>query len=216
MGNTLAPGPPTHQALRVENSANAARPTAAPIVLGLRPALRWIPLASVVALGAWYLAVAAIFDGPNGGVAGPVMAVSGVALLVVAVTFVGYLLRPLRIDVDIDALTVRLPTWLAGRVDWDEVSAVTAVAVRTGRHVRRFLVVDLRSPALPHVSRPRSMYRRLAPVLGRAKGAHGLCFEEQLFDFDAAQVLTVVGRFTPAEVVVEDRTAEPADTHWQF
>ncbi|MFK0177835.1 hypothetical protein ACIQVR_17825 [Streptomyces xanthochromogenes] len=200
----------------MENSANATRPTAAPMVLRLRRALLWVPLASVVVLAVWYIAAAAMFDGPNGGVAGPVMAVAGVFLLLAAATALGYLLRPLRIDVDDDAFTVRLPTWLAGRIDWDEVNAVTAVAVRTDRRVRRFLVVDLRSPALPYGSRPRSMYRRLAPVLGRAKGTHGLCFEEQLFDFEAAQVLAVVRPFAPAEVAVEDRTAEPADSHWQF
>ncbi|MFF3981687.1 hypothetical protein [Streptomyces sp. NPDC001828] len=200
----------------MENSANATRPTAARIVLRLRRALTWVPLAAIAVAVVWCLAAAAMFDGPNGNVAGPVMAVSGLVVLAAAATFAGYLLRPLRIDVDVDALTVRLPTWLAGRLDWDEVSAVTAVAVRSGRKVRRFLVVDLRSPALPYISRPRSMYRRLAPVLGREPGAHGLCFEEQLFDFDAAGAQDVVRRLAPAEVAVADRTAEPADSPWEF
>ncbi|MFE9401118.1 hypothetical protein ACFYNY_05005 [Streptomyces sp. NPDC006530] len=199
-----------------ENSAGALRPAAASIVLRLRRALIWVPLAAIAVAVIWALAAAAVFDGPNGAVAGPVMAAAGVVVLVAAATFAGYLLRPLRLDVDADAFTVRLPTWLAGRTDWDEVSAVSAVAVRSGPRVRRFLVVDLRSPALPWISRPRAMYRRLAPVLGRAKGAHGLCFEEQLFDFDATAVLDAVRRLAPAEVAVEDRTAQPADSSWQF
>jgi hypothetical protein len=216
MGNTLASGPPTDQALRVENSASATQPGAAPIVLRLRRTLIWVPLAAIAVAVIWCIAAASVFDGPNSGFAGPVMAVSGVAVLVAAATFAGYLLRPLRLDVDADALTVRLPTWPAGRIDWDDVTAVTAVAVRAGHKVRRFLVVDLRSPALPYISRPRSMYRRLAPVLGRAKGAHGLCFEEQIFDFDAAGLLDAVRGFAPAEVAVENRTVEPAESPWEF
>ncbi|MEU9191728.1 hypothetical protein [Streptomyces hundungensis] len=200
----------------VENSADAPRPAAASTVLRLRRALVWVPL---TAIGAAVLSAdntAAVFDGPNGVVAGSFMAVMGLFILFAAVTFTGYLLRPLRLDVDADAFTVRLPTWLAGRTDWDEVRVVSAVAVRTGAKVRRFLVVDLRSPGLPYLSHPRSMYRRLAPVLGRTKGVHGLCFEEQIFDFEATDVLDAVRRLAPAEVIVEDRTAEPADSPWQF
>ncbi|MFG3282011.1 hypothetical protein [Streptomyces sp. NPDC048111] len=199
----------------MENSASALQP-AAPVVLRLRRSLTWVPLAAAVAVVIWGLAAVAVFDGPNGDVAGPVMSAAGLVLFAAAATFVGYLVRPLRLDVDADTFTVRLPTWLAGRVDWDDVSAVTAVAVRSGPKVRRFLVLDLRSPALPYISRPRSMYRRLAPVLGRAPGAHGLCFEEQLFVFDACAVASLVRRFAPAEVAVEDRTAQPADSPWQF
>lgn len=158
MGNTLASGPPTDQALRVENSASATQPGAAPVVLRLRRTLIWVPLAAIAVAVIWCIAAASVFDGPNGGFAGPVMAVSGAAVLAAAATFAGYLVRPLRLEVDADALTVRLPTWLAGRIDWDEVVAVSAVAVRTGATVRRFLVVDLRSPSLPYISRPRSMY----------------------------------------------------------
>lgn len=216
MGNTLASGPPTDQALRVENSASATQPGAAPVVLRLRRTLIWVPLAAIAVAVIWCIAAASVFDGPNGGFAGPVMAVSGAAVLAAAATFAGYLVRPLRLEVDADALTVRLPTWLAGRIDWDEVVAVSAVAVRTGATVRRFLVVDLRSPSLPYISRPRSMYRRLAPVLGRATGAHGLCFEEQIFDFDAAGVLDPVRRFAPGEVTVENRTVQPAESPWEF
>ncbi|MET9364795.1 hypothetical protein ABZX93_28320 [Streptomyces sp. NPDC006632] len=200
----------------MDNSASPIQPAADPIVLPLRRPLIWVPLASIAVAVVWWLAVAAVFDGPNGDVAGPVMAVAGVVLLGVAAVFVGYLLRPLRIDVDADTLTVRLPTWLAGRIDWDDVGAVSAIALRTGPKVRRFLVVDLRSPALPYVSRPRSMYRRLAPVLGRPAGAHGLCFEEQLFAFDAAAALEEVRRLAPAEVAVDDRTAQPVRSPWQF
>ncbi|MFI6685755.1 hypothetical protein [Streptomyces sp. NPDC050485] len=200
----------------MENSAGATEPVAAPIVLRLRRTLTWIPLAAVAVAVLWCLAAAAVFDGPNGGFAGPVMAVSGAAVLVAAATFAGYLVRPLRLEADTDALTVRLPTWLAGRIDWDDVTAVSAVAVRTGSSVRRFLVVDLRSPSLPYISRPRSMYRRLAPVLGRAKDAHGLCFEEQVFDFDAAELLDLVRQFAPENVAVENRTVEPADSPWEF
>ncbi|MFF4182923.1 hypothetical protein ACFYZ9_07025 [Streptomyces sp. NPDC001691] len=200
----------------MENSASPAQPAARPVVLRLRRTLIWVPLAAIAVAVLWCVAAASVFDGPNGGFAGPVMAVSGVAVLVAAATFAGYLVRPLRIDVDADALTVRLPTWLAGRIDWDDVTAVTALAVRTGTRVRRFLVVDLRSPALPYISRPRSMYRRLAPALGRAEHAHGLCFEEQVFDFDAAELLGVVAAFAPDEVAVENRTVQPADSPWEF
>ncbi|MEU9099775.1 hypothetical protein [Streptomyces sp. NPDC048361] len=200
----------------MENSASPTQPAAGPIVLPLRRPLIWVPLAAIGVAVLWWLAVASVFDGPNGDVAGPVMAVAGVVLLGVAAVFVGYLLRPLRIEVDTDTLTVRLPTWLAGRIDWDEVNAVSAIALRTGTKVRRFLVVDLRSPALPYISRPRSMYRRLAPVLGRPTGAHGLCFEEQIFAFDAADALAEVGRLAPAEVAVDDHTAQPVRSPWQF
>ncbi|MCX5386506.1 hypothetical protein [Streptomyces sp. NBC_00083] len=200
----------------MENSAGPTQPAAAPVVLPLRRPLIWVPLAAIAVAVLWWLAVAAVFDGPNGDVAGPVMAVAGVAMTGVAAVFAGYLLRPLRIDVDDDTLTVRLPTWLAGRIDWDEVTAVSAVALRTGTKVRRLLVVDLRSPALPYISRPRSMYRRLAPVLGRPVGAHGLCFEEQIFAFDAVGALEEARRFAPAEVAVDDRTAQPVPSPWQF
>ncbi|MFG2720925.1 hypothetical protein ACGFW5_21885 [Streptomyces sp. NPDC048416] len=200
----------------MENSAGATQPATAPIVLRLRRPLVWVPVAAVAVAVIWCFAVASGFAGPNGSVVGPVMAAVGVGLVAIAVIFVGYLLRPLVIDVDADTFTVRLPTWLSGRVDWDEVSAVSAIAVRSGPNVRRFLVVDLRSPALPYVSRPRSMYRRLAPVLGRAEGTHGLCFEEQLFVFDAVHVLDAVRACAPAEVAVEDRTAQPASSPWQF
>ncbi|MER0449161.1 hypothetical protein ABR738_32185 [Streptomyces sp. Edi4] len=200
----------------MENSADAARPLAAPIVLRLRRPVTWVPLAALAVTVIWWLAVDSVLDGPNGGVAGSVMAVAGVALTAVAALLAGYLLRPLRIEVEADTFTVRLPTWLAGRVDWDEVDAVSAVAVRAGPKVRRFLVVNLRSPALPRVSRPRAMYRRLGSVLTPDGGAHGLCFEEQVFAFDAVEVLARVRRFAPAEVTVEDRTDRPGGSPWEF
>src|SRR4051812_30398720 len=127
MGNTLASGPPTDQALRVENSASATQPGAAPTVLRLRRTLIWVPLAAIAVAVIWCIAAPSVFDGPTGGFGGPVMAVSGVAALVPAPPFGGYLLRPLRLDLDAAALPVRLPPWLPGRIDWDDVTAVTAV-----------------------------------------------------------------------------------------
>ncbi|WP_158685721.1 hypothetical protein [Streptomyces purpureus] len=187
------------------------------LTLRLRRRVELVPVAAVVTAVAWAVATAAVAGGPNGALAGALMALVGIALAAYAVTFAGYVVRPLRLDLDPGGLTVRLPTWPARTVPWASVTGAAALALRTGSTVRTVVVVDL-APGerhLPRTCRPAAMYRKLAPALGRP-GRTGLCFEGQIFDIEPAELLAALRAHAPAAVPVEDRTAQPLPTPWQY
>lgn len=177
------------------------------ITLRLRGKLQWIPVAAVVVVIAWAAATGSVFDGPNqGSVAGVMMVIGGVLLAAIAVAFVGHLVRPMRVRADADGLTVRLPAWPGATLPWAGLAAVSAVAVTEGGRTRQFVVVDYApgTAALPRLSRTRATYGRIAPELGRDEDARGLVFEEQIFDFDPAELLVLIRQSAPSELPVSD------------
>ncbi|GAA1359558.1 hypothetical protein [Streptomyces beijiangensis] len=198
------------------NSADGTAHTADPahtaraedgITLRLRGKLQWIPVAAVVVVIAWAAATGSVFDGPNqGAVAGTMMVIGGVLLAAIAVAFAGHLVRPMRVRAGAEGLMVRLPSWPGSSIPWAGLSGVSAVAVAEGGRTRQFVVVDYApgTAALPRLSRVRATYGRIAPQLGRDEGAQGLVFEEQIFDFDPAELLAAVRGAAPQGLQVSD------------
>lgn len=174
------------------------------MTLRLRGKLQWVPVAAVVVLVAWVLAIPPVVDGAYGAVGGTLMVIAGIFLAFFTVTFVGYLVRPLRLTVSGEGLTVRLPTWPARTVPWSALARVADETVTTGGRTSAYVVVDFTqgTQALPRLCRPRSMYRRIAPAIGRAEGTQGLCIEEQVFELDAAGLLAAVREHAPADMPV--------------
>lgn len=78
-------------------------------------------------------------------------------------------------------------------------------AHRRGR-TNAYVLVDFApgSDALPRFCRPRSMYRRLAPSLGRSEEAQGLCIEAQVFDLEPAELVALIRECAPGGVRVSD------------
>lgn len=185
------------------------------MTLRLRGKLQWVPVGAVIVLVAWAMAVPPVIHGAYGAVGGTLMVIAGVFLAVFTVTFVGYLVRPLRLAADQDGLTVRLPVWRARTVPWAALTGVSGLVVTTGGRTSSYVVMDLApgDGVLPRLCRPRSMYRRLAPATGRRDGAHGLCFEEQVFELDPAALLAMIKECAPSDLPVsglrDERYAAP-------
>ncbi|WP_327299887.1 hypothetical protein [Streptomyces sp. NBC_01197] len=192
------------------NSEKGADRGRTDMTLRLRGKLQWVPVAAVVALVAWVVAIPPVVSGAYGAVGGPLMVIAGLLLAFFTATFVGYLVRPLRLAPGADGLTVRLPSWPARTVPWSAVAGVAAAEVTEGGRTSAHLVVDFApgAEALPRFCRPRSMYRRLAPSLGRGEQAQGLCVEAQVFDVDPAELVALIREYAPGGVPVGD----PDDT----
>lgn len=176
------------------------------MTLRLRGKLQWVPVAAVVVLVAWVLAIPPVVSGAYGAVGGTLMVIAGLLLAFFTATFVGYLVRPLRLTPDADGLTVRLPSWPTRTVPWTAVAGVSAAEVTEGGRTGTHVVVDFEpgAGALPRFCRPRSMYRRLAPSLGRSEQAQGLCIEAQVFDMDPDGLVALIREWAPAGVPVSD------------
>ncbi|MFJ5289520.1 MULTISPECIES: hypothetical protein [unclassified Streptomyces] len=186
-----------------ENGADRGRTD---MTLRLRRKLRWVPVAAVVVLVAWVVAIPPVVSGAYGAVGGTLMVIAGLLLAFFTATFVGYLVRPLRLAPGDGGLTVRLPLWPARTVPWSAVTGVAAAEVTEGGRTGAHVVVDFApgAEALPRFCRPRSMYRRLAPSLGRGGQAQGLCFEAQVFDVDPAGLVALIREYAPGGVPVSD------------
>ncbi|WP_142212937.1 hypothetical protein [Streptomyces sp. SLBN-118] len=167
--------------------------------LRLRRRVEWVPVAALVLLVVWGIAVAAIVEGPNGTAGGIALSVVGVPLALVAVSCAGHLVRPLGVSADAHGLTVRLPLWPARTVPW---SAVRAADASSG-----YVFVDCDAPVgkLPRTCRLRAAYRRIGPELGRL-GGDGLCFETQVFDVDPAELLDAIRQYAPPGITITDET----------
>lgn len=157
-----------------ENGADLGQGQA-DMALRLRGKLQWVPVGAVVVLVAWVMAIPPVASGAYGAVGGTLMVIAGLLLAFFAATFAGYLLRPLRLAAGPDGLTVRLPLWPARTVPWPTVTGVTGAGTVGGGRAGAHVVVDFAPGAdvLPRFCRPRSMYRRLAPSLGRGSGRRG-------------------------------------------
>ncbi|MEV8564805.1 hypothetical protein AB0436_04320 [Streptomyces sp. NPDC051322] len=184
------------------------------MTLRLRGKLQWVPVGAVIVLAAWVVAIPPVMHGAYGAIGGTLMVIAGVLLAVFTVTFVGYLVRPLRIEAREAGLTVRLPTWPTRTVPWAALAGVSGVVVASGGRTRSYVVVDFApgADALPGLCRPRSMYRRLGPAMERGEGAKGLCLEEEVFVLDPAGLLAAIGRCAPAGVPVSGPHAESYGT----
>ncbi|HZX39579.1 MAG TPA: PH domain-containing protein [Streptomyces sp.] len=181
------------------------------LTLRLRRQVEWVPVAALVLLVGWGIAVASIVEGPNGTAGAIALSVVGVPVAVIAVSSAGHLVRPLRVRVDADGLTVRLPTWPARTVPWSAVSGVREHVPRAesyGGASGRYVVVDCDATVgrLPRTCRVRAAYRRLAPDQDRAADGHGLCFETQIFDLDPAELLDAVRQYAPVGLTITDET----------
>ncbi|MET7617438.1 hypothetical protein [Streptomyces sp. NPDC005408] len=165
--------------------------------LRLRRRVEWVPVAALVLLVAWGISVAAIVDGPNGIAGGIALSVVGVPVAVIALSCAGHLVRPLGVTVDADGLTVRLPTWPVRTVPWSEMRGVSASSP--------YILLDCDAPVgkLPRTCRLRAAYRRLAPELERP-GGDGLCFETQVFDVEAAELLDAIRQYAPTGLTITD------------
>ncbi|MFE2378589.1 hypothetical protein [Streptomyces sp. NPDC059398] len=181
------------------NAENGADQGRADTTLRLRGKLQWVPVAAVVVLVAWVVAIPPVVSGEYGAVGGTLMVIAGLLLAFFTVTFVGYLVRPLRLAPGDGGLTVRLPLWPARTVPWPAVSGVAVTEAAEGGRTGTHVVVDFApgTEALPRFCRPRSMYRRLAPALGRGERAQGLCIEAQVFDVDPAGLVALIGEYAP-------------------
>ncbi|MCX4820307.1 hypothetical protein OG883_10390 [Streptomyces sp. NBC_01142] len=212
---------PTRQAHGVDTAAEQTERTEQAqrtLRLRLRRQVEWVPVAALVLLVVWGIAVATMLEGPNGTAGGIAMSVAGVPVAALAVSSAGHLVRPLRITVDADGLTVRLPLWPARTVPWSDISAVSEApgAAPDGLPSASvsasppYVVVDCRGPVggLPPTCRPRAAYRRLAPALGRPAGAGGLCFETQVFDLDPAELIGAVRTYAPVGLTATDETRQ--------
>ncbi|WP_406153305.1 hypothetical protein OG217_06395 [Streptomyces sp. NBC_01023] len=188
------------------NSENGADRGRTDMTLRLRGKLQWVPVAAVVVLVAWVVAIPPVVSGAYGAVGGTLMVIAGLLLAFFTATFVGYLVRPLRLAPGADGLTVRLPSWPSRTVPWSAVAGVAAAEVAEGGRTSAHVVVDFApgTEALPRFCRPRSMYRRLAPSLGRDERAQGLCVEAQVFDVDPAELVALIREYAPGSVPVGD------------
>ncbi|WP_328320752.1 hypothetical protein [Streptomyces sp. NBC_00388] len=188
-----------------ENGADLGQGQA-DMALRLRGKLQWVPVGAVVVLVAWVMAIPPVASGAYGAVGGTLMVIAGLLLAFFAATFAGYLLRPLRLAAGPDGLTVRLPLWPARTVPWPTVTGVTGAGTVGGGRAGAHVVVDFAPGAdvLPRFCRPRSMYRRLAPSLGRGERAEGLCIEAQVFDVDPAELVAFIREHAPGGVPVSD------------
>ncbi|NDZ81344.1 hypothetical protein G3I19_22985 [Streptomyces sp. SID10853] len=188
------------------NSESGADRRRTDVTLRLRGKLQWVPVAAVVVLVAWVLAIPPVVSGAYGAIGGTLMVIAGLLLAFFTATFVGYLVRPLRLTPDADGLVVRLPSWPTRTVPWTAVAGVAAAEVTEGGRTGTHVVVDFEpgAGALPRFCRPRSMYRRLAPSLGRGERAQGLCIEAQVFDVDPAGLVALIREHAPSGVPVGD------------
>ncbi|MCX4722804.1 hypothetical protein ACIPW9_32575 [Streptomyces sp. NPDC090052] len=188
------------------NSENGADRGRTDMTLRLRGKLQWVPVAAVVVLVAWVVAIPPVVSGAYGAVGGTLMVIAGLLLAFFTATFVGYLVRPLRLAPGADGLTVHLPLWPARTVPWSAVAGVAAADVTEGGRTSAHVVVDFspEAEALPRFCRPRSMYRRLAPSLGRSEQAQGLCIEAQVFDVDPAGLVALIREYAPGGIPVSD------------
>lgn len=161
--------------------------------------MEWVPVAALVLLVVWGIAVAAIVEGPNGTAGGIALSVLGVPIALIAVSCAAHLVRPLGLTVDADGLTVRLPAWPARTVPWSAVRGVSASS--------RYVFVDCEAPVgkLPRTCRLRAAHRRLGPELERP-GGDGLCFETQVFDVDPAELLDAIRQYAPTGITITDET----------
>ncbi|MEV6394349.1 hypothetical protein AB0M39_06115 [Streptomyces sp. NPDC051907] len=175
--------------------------------LRLRRQVEWAPVAAIVLLVVWAVAVASIVEGPNGTAGGIAMSVLGVPLAVIAVSSAAHLVRPLSVTVDADGLTVRLPAWPARCVPWSQISAVS---LAPDEDQPRYVLVDCRAPVggLPCTCRPRAAYRRLADTLHRPARAEGLCFETAVFDLDPAEMIGAVRAYAPVGLAAAHETGQ--------
>ncbi|HET6360348.1 hypothetical protein [Streptomyces sp.] len=167
--------------------------------LRLRRRVEWVPVAALVLLVVWGIAVAAIVEGPNGTAGGIALSALGVPIALIAVSCAAHLVRPLGLTVDADGLTVRLPAWPARTVPW---STVRGVSASSG-----YVFVDCEAPVgkLPRTCRLRAAHRRLGPELERP-GGDGLCFETQVFDVDPAELLDAIRQYAPTGITITDET----------
>lgn len=176
------------------------------MTLRLKGKLQWVPVGAVVVLAAWVVAIPPVATGAYGAVGGTLMVIAAALLAFFTVTFVGYLVRPLRIAPHAEGLTVRLPVWPARTVPWSAVTGVDGAQLTAGGRTNAYVLVDFApgSDALPRFCRPRSMYRRLAPSLGRSEEAQGLCIEAQVFDLEPAELVALIRECAPGGVRVSD------------
>ncbi|MCX5203147.1 hypothetical protein OG897_17035 [Streptomyces sp. NBC_00237] len=185
---------------------DAVRTEDARIELPLRGVVKALPVAAVVVTVMWGYTVFAVVDGGNNAaLSGTLMSALGLLLLFVAVTYVGYLVRPLTLGAGPDGVSVRLPLLAERTIAWDDLLTVRAVGVRGAQ----FVIVEARESArgtLPYVSRPRAAYRRLSLMTGSAPQVkQGLCFETYVFAFAPEDVLRLVRTYAPPRFHVEDQ-----------
>ncbi|MFD3515024.1 hypothetical protein [Streptomyces sp. NPDC058657] len=174
------------------------------IELPLRRVLVALPVAAVVVTVLWGYTIAAVLEGPDPALSATLMSALGSLLLFVAVTYVGYAVRPLSIAAGPSGLSVRLPLYPERTLPWDDVLSVRAMGVRGAQ----FVVVEARESAgsLPYVCRPRAAYRRLSLMTGTAMQVkEGLCFERQVFELVPEDVLGMVRSYAPARLQVVDQ-----------
>ncbi|CAM5361630.1 hypothetical protein GCM10010329_23650 [Streptomyces spiroverticillatus] len=176
------------------------------IELPLRGVVKAMPIAAAVVTVMWgYTVYAVVAGGNNAALSAALMSFLGLLLLFVAVTYCGYLVRPLTLGAGPAGILVRLPLLAERTVPWDDVLAVRAAGVRAGQ----FLIVEAREStpgALPYISRPRAAYRRFSLMTGSApRVKQGWCFETYVFEFGMDEVLGLVREHAPATLHVEDR-----------
>jgi hypothetical protein len=172
--------------------------------LPLRRLAKALPAAAAGMTVMWGYTVAAVLSGPGGAFSAALMSVLGLLLLFVAVTYVGYAVRPLSIAVGPRGFSVRLPLLAERTMPWEDLAAVRAVGVAGAQ----FLVVEPKESreTLPYLCHPRASYRRLALMTGDTKrGRKGICFERMVFELVPEDVLGAVRGWAPEEVRVEDR-----------
>ncbi|MFJ2744750.1 hypothetical protein ACIO3O_34415 [Streptomyces sp. NPDC087440] len=185
---------------------DAVPPEDTRIELPLRGVVKAMPVAAAVVTVMWgYTVFAVVQGGNNATLSAALMSVLGLLLLFVAVTYIGYLVRPLTLGAGPAGVLVRLPLLAERTLPWDDVLAVRAAGVRAGQ----FLIVEAREStpgALPYVSRPRAAYRRFSLMTGSApRVKQGLCFETYVFEFALDDVLRMMREHAPADFQVEDQ-----------
>jgi hypothetical protein len=174
------------------------------IELPLRRALVALPVAAVVVTVIWGYTIAALIEGPNSTLSATLMSALGLLLLFVAVTYVGYAVRPLSIAAGPRGLSVRLPLYPERTLPWDDLVSVRAIGVRGAQ----FVIVEARESegSLPYICRPRAAYRRLSLMTGSAMQVkEGLCFERQVFELVPEDVLGMVRSYAPERLQVVDQ-----------